>query len=62
MLPPNGLPPGGGTTTNTKNPNKRTAKPKTVSELADAMERKALLKIREADGLDSFLKRSGVCL
>ena len=41
---------------------KRTAREKTASEVAEALEKKAVLKINEADGLEQLLRRSGVCL
>ena len=46
-------------------PNKSTGKPKakkTVSQEADAMLKKAALKITAAEGLESLLRRAGVCL
>ena len=54
--------PGHPTETEKPPPKQRSAKKKTVTQLAQALQKKAALKVIEADGLAASLKRAGMYL
>ena len=57
-----GAPPGQGPRTTTSPAKKRPARQKTTNEAADAILKKAAIKVDEQEGLRSLLIRGGMCL